>query len=216
MRLILTLSLIITLLLVTHSTYALKFKRISLEDLYNDSVVVAHVIIKSGNISTYSTDNKNDTCGVNYLADIVESYKGKTTSFKFRASNTLNVGQEYILFLSEKDLATSVRFMSMGEHREGLYNKCMEIGPGLYTSWWQGGTFELKQVLEPKSNEFVVWLKHSSDHLVVNQSIIQKNISMSLPKELENSDLWIDTNYQLYKKNEFIKFITESHTPKYN
>ena len=208
MRRILHLVLLVTLT-ASDSAEAISFAPMSLEQLYRHSAIVALVQITSAKLSSISYDDSRIRCGIIYQAEVRDAIKGEEEKVEFRSPQNLRVGGDYILFLSNNDLASSVRFMSMGRNDEDLYNKCMDIGPGLYASFWQGGIFEVYPILVRTTDglQWVDWLKHHSDHLSIDPSLTQVQVELGAEGI---ADFYIEgelTNYGLYRKDDFLKWM---------
>ena len=134
MKCILQLGLLFTLA-ASGSAEALQFESIKLEDLYRSAATVAVVRVTSAKISSFSRGGNEIHCGVIHHAEVRNAIKGEERHLEFQSNQSLKVGSGYILFLDTDDLASWVEFMSMGRNDEDLYNKCLDIGPGLYASW---------------------------------------------------------------------------------
>ena len=196
-------------LISSGSAVALEFASMSLEDLYRRSAIVVQVQIKSARLSSISYDDSQILCGITYEADVRVALKGDEEKVEFRSGINLKVGGDYILFLDSDDLASVVNFIAMGRNDEELHSKCVDIGPGLYASIWQGGIFEIYPILAPASDGYqrIDWLKNYSDHLTIDPSITQVQIELKTEGVDDSYVLGELVNYGLYRKDDFLKFI---------
>lgn len=132
-----------------------------LDEVWKAADAVLHVRIKSGYAQTFTERDRDEVCGVQYQADVLEAQKGTEipAMLAFFSRLPLAVGGEYLLFLADTDIPS----LSADEHHSAAFSS-----PSVSREFEEC----LQRLSGPAGNvaiRFSDWRSHGTRWLLVDQ-----------------------------------------------
>lgn len=195
------------LFLFSNYSFALKYERDDLRDLYHKSKSVEQIKILGATQVTSNIDGKLYSCGYEYEYELIESLKSKgIRKTSFITMDGLRIGDEYLVFFSENHLGAYFLYMTMGRDDSSVYQACSSVGEGSFSSSINGGLLQFDEIWFLTTGERM--LKVIPETVELPKSIKVKSVELkndSLPAEfIESSSykgvLWDDIRQYLKRQ----------------
>jgi len=152
---------IIILMFVSFSSHGTTYIRQSVSTYFDNSEIVARVLVQKAELLESEYEGKEVSCGVQISAKVIESFKGDSQTVDFFIEGmVLNPAVEYLVFLegpSSKDVTPITSTNSMMQSEAYIRSKaCSEFYTGFKANWLNISRF--MRTWSRKRKQFEDWV----------------------------------------------------------